>query len=407
MPPPILILIVGAVGACLLSAFYSVVKVRWPANYYSSSDLVDEAVSQSPLRYAVFRCAPPYVIGVLAATTAMRYGISFSWTLTVLFALHAALTSGRSIVASHYRGTLRLNQVVMDVVVALIAAIALWLAERSARWWLPLMPGPDKYVEVLLTGVVVAVIVHQLQKMTSYNENSSAGRAAEQLAHLPAELREHTLREAARHQVDFDLALAILATEAAQRPKWFRRAERAVPGARTFGVMQYSTDRFDSDKESITEAMHNLAGASLKRTNSWIPSAQVEYQLERHNSSTSFVEFASTVFQYLHTSNCSATVGSDGNPRIRVTAVQRVGDHWSITVDASPDVVLICIVHGHPDTVHNPNAGVVGELRRSVEFTTSIMNTSVNIAALGAVPSGADDEDLSSLLVDTYRINLG
>lgn len=339
---------VGIGGALLINLFFAVAKTRWPGHYFATSQILDHAISSSWVRYGLFRTLPPYVLGTLTAAVAMRYGVSAGWTLTICGATHLSSTTGIAVVHQIRAQTLRRRLALAHLGVAAVTICALWVASLTSRWWFPLTPGPDKYVEVALTGLVAAIAVHYLQKMTHQSVDISR-IVASITRQIPTDLKRHLSHECARHRVDFDLAYAILITESVQRPRWIRLIERAggvVGLAETHGIMQSAKLRSSTDKESISAAIETLAGATLRRRMGHAKPAEVEFQLEKHNKGREFQEFASSVFVTLSSTyaGLSSQVGADGSPALRIFERQRVGDRWRLTGDVSEEIDVVVFV---------------------------------------------------------------
>ncbi|MEV6241509.1 hypothetical protein [Lentzea sp. NPDC051838] len=331
-------IIAGIAGGVLLNWFYAVLQSKWPDSYYAISSLVDEGISHSSLRYALFRLLPPYTIGVLVASFAIRFTFSIAWAIAVCGVIHLSATNGTALVRGIKSKEMSPRASIAHLATIAMSTIALIFAGFSARWWYPYTPGPDKYMEVALTGIVAAAVVFQMQRATQHRFDASAA-VTDFRAHIDRDLIAHMEQECVRYQVDPDLMLAVLITEDKQRPDWFRRAEKLAGrfGFKgTFGIAQSSRDWRASDQQSITEAAKNLAGALASDDGgSWAHGAPLRYQLERHNKGATFIEFASEVYNAISSGYRARSQKKEphGAISLRVFSYERIEDRWHISGD--------------------------------------------------------------------------
>ncbi|GAA3044129.1 hypothetical protein GCM10010464_05330 [Pseudonocardia yunnanensis] len=264
--------------------------------------------------------------------------------------LHAASTSIRSLASAAFRSQLTLRQALVDTVIFLMSiavAVAGGILSTGFRQYIP---GFDKYVEVLLTGVVAALAYSYINKWTTSSQGAMPP-AGDLLKSIPREHIAITVRLAAQQRVDRELALAILISENMQRPGWMRQLEWASGKAsKTHGPFQNVTTRSATTEESIEKAMRDLRGTVLPRQNGGYPlQGRLQYSIEKHNKSRVFVEFCESVFSLLTSEvyPMSATTGADGSPTLRVISRKRVADKWVVLGDMSDDVImLLALAHG-------------------------------------------------------------
>lgn len=336
----------GLIGTLTLFCYYRLLQSKWPNNYFTTTQYVDYVVSIGAIRYSLFRLAPPYVVLVVAGATASRYGNDAGWAVLFCGVGHILSTSGWSILANMRAQHMRRGGFVLDVLVGIALALVTLSAYLTYSLWLPLVPTIDKFTEVLLTGVVAAVVVLQLQKLTRRGVDV-AEATNRQLATLPKDLINTVNTSAEEFGVDQNLALSVVITEAIQRPAWLRWSERLAGRfhlAETFGVAQATRDWTASDAESVRQAVKSLSGRPFIRGRSGhVSTAILQYHLEQHNRSDEFLEMASDVFRFLESRYpaVSAELAGDGSPALRVSGYVRSGAIWRMTGDCGGEFVII------------------------------------------------------------------
>lgn len=326
-----------AIAAALtLQLFFGLVRTKWPASYYASTDLVSDSISRTWYRFALFRFGPVFVAAMVVSLTG-RPDMSEVLASALIFGIiHASLTAGRALVLSAYRQLLSLRQGALDSAIFAVSMTVALIGGLASPLFRSYVPGFDKYIEVLLTGAVAALVYAYLSRWTqpSYDQRT----ADERLREIPARLLDMTVDAAARNRVDRDLALAVLMTELQQRPAWFRVAEKATKRvSKTHGPFQNLRDPSASDHESVEMAMENLRGSVLSRESYGPRIGRLEAEIERHNRSRVFVESCSEVFHLLSgsASPASDSTGSDGSPSIRMLSRRRIGYEWVLLGDIS------------------------------------------------------------------------
>jgi hypothetical protein len=333
-------------GALALELFFGLVKSKWPSSYYSAGDVVDERISGRWYRFPLYRFVPVYAVSTVAAATVRNTGSAVLGTMISVAALHIAFTSGKAIVldAVHQKINRRLLTVQLAIIVGIVLIVG--LAYLTFDFWRQYLPGFDKYVEVLSTGIVAALATMYLLQWTS-GRSGAYDYGEDLLGKIDRSTIDLVVRLAAEHYVDRDLALAILAAENMQRPRYFRRLERAlglVGLAKTHGIMQSSRRWNATDEQSIREAMRSLSNSPLPRELGYTArQVDVLYAIERHNASSEFMSSAEAAFQNL-SANCapaSFAVGVDGSPAVRVISSRRKGRTWTILGDVADDVASL------------------------------------------------------------------
>jgi hypothetical protein len=400
----LLTILIATFGSLLLHIFYRIIESRWPDNYFTTTQLVEYTVSRNWLRYTAFRIAPPYAIAVLIGTLCIRAQVNISPTLILCATIHLLNTSIRAVVTSWLNKMLRIRLFVANLASIAFVAFAFSAAGYTARWWLPYVPGPDKYIEVLATGGVAAALIFYLQKFTS-GEVDLDLVIRRYFAWLPTHLAIHIDRTCAKYRVDHDLVTAIVITEWAQRPAWIRQVERLSPFgiAKTHGLMQAAQRRGASDEESIEAGVRNLAGSIIPRHFSTFgQDSLIEFYLEKHNKGIDFIQFASSVLQKNPNGYYNQTeyVAKDGRPGIRSKTPRRVGDNWTITGDVCLEVTLE-IQSDDPRTLEWNLIENTNGTRRTWEARCSIHTKSLQIYGYGSLPTRPNEGTKC-----TYQIQL-
>ncbi|MGH8926498.1 MAG: hypothetical protein ACRDWA_18020, partial [Acidimicrobiia bacterium] len=178
--------------------------------------------------------------------------------------VHALASAGRGFV-SHYRrrglfarrSLLALSGVVF---VGVIASAGLGGFIASKGWMMNLVPGPDELRSDLWTALLAAILGAAFVKATSSRGVDVPALVDYAKLQVGPELLSYARNRALEVSTDPDLVEAILLVESLQRPKWLRGLERRfgwLLGFKTYGVMQVTSDKPLSDKESIDRAVHN------------------------------------------------------------------------------------------------------------------------------------------------------
>jgi hypothetical protein len=386
------------VAVVVVRLFFGLIKTQWPTSYYSTSDLLASKVSTTWYRYSIFRFLPVFVAAILVATSGPSDTQSVLLATAAFGVLHAITTSGYSILRSLVYSYLSVRQLLVDGTVAVGAlgtAVLGGLASPLVRQYIP---GLDKYIEVLLTGVVASLAIAYLGRWTTTNGSYPA--AQDLLRLCPPAVVRKTVQEAARFRVDRELALAVLLAETVQRPGWIRRAESLTGGriglSRTHGPFQNMPSSSYTDDQSIEAAMSNLAGATLPRANGFVRSeAHLEYHLERHNASTEFREVCVDIYRLLSSeirSTCDE-VGADGTPLLRLLSVKRVGYEWRLSGDVGDEAVDVQAVVTAPQTFRVYPIVAPGSFRREWSLSISLDSETIKIWPGNATGAGEMAEE--------------
>ncbi|WP_146341312.1 hypothetical protein [Nesterenkonia sp. NBAIMH1] len=114
---------------------------------------------------------------------------------------------------------------------------------------------------------------------------------------------EYISQAAKEHGADGDLLRAIILAEVQQRPRWFRRLERAkglVFRAGTYGIAQIAASKPISDKESVDRLAESFAGYVVPRTGDhWESVAALRERLMRHNPDAAHIDRITLMYELL------------------------------------------------------------------------------------------------------------
>lgn len=375
MPEPgtveaIVAIVAGATG---LQLFFGLVAARWPQSYYSATDVVDKRIAGKWYRYPLYRFAPIYFVATVAAATISANRGLIPIVMAGIAVLHMAATVGRALVTGVRESNVRLRVIVVQLSTAVGIAGATLAANLTFDFWRTYLPGFDKYVEVLSTGIVAAIVTLYLLRWTT-STSGAVDYEADLLRDIPQSLIDAVVKYSAEYRVDRDLALTILATENMQRPKSSRSIERLLGRiglARTHGPMQGSRNWRASDNEAIRDALSRLAGTTLPRDRYMARQVDVLYALEKHNRSTRFIEAAEPAFQNLsgRTAPSCWLVGEDGSPAVRVLNSRRDGRLWTITGDMAREIGAIQAEAWSNPPMFAPGTTVQAEILEEISIT--------------------------------------
>lgn len=333
-------LLLGLGGAGFLAAFYSVVRVEWPASYFSGGSLPEFVVSRSLSRFLVFRLLPPFLIATLVAVTADRQAGAGWLAAATTVSVHLATTSGRALVRLSRAGAWRRpegrSQLLLQVVPGLLLVpIVIPIAILSRQSLAGLVPQPHALIEAIWTGLFVAVVANRLQHFTS-SRATKQQLFDEARQAVPSELVRYCELEGARRGVEADVVIAMLYAEVLQRPRWWRRMEEAGGRLRrhgTYGITQASRTADVTDEDAIALLVDELRGAPLPRAGGMVQDLYLRAAFERHHLDPVYVELAVGLYQALQSRSVAASdvLAEDGLPLGTVARMQRVGLEWQVS----------------------------------------------------------------------------
>lgn len=294
------IIVAALLGAGFLHAFYGALKVRWPSAYFGASESFEQAVSATLWRYLAFRAVPVFATAVFVGVSVDRMGSTGWVSIVLLLVIHFGMTSGRAVLGLRRspRGERKYAALLaLQTAAALMLAVVGFGAVLARGRLATLVPGVDEVVAGLWTAVAAGVLGAYLIAIANARQDSSLSQEAASRARIPSELWRVAKEEALRNDGDQYLVQAIMVAENLQRPRWFRKLERAkglVWKAGTYGIMQVESPRPLSDVESIEAAARGVLAGVVVPTDpegrwpdiDWLRG----FVIERYNADRSLAE---------------------------------------------------------------------------------------------------------------------
>lgn len=174
-------------------------------------------------------------------------------------------------------------------------------------WALSLINGVDNLVPriedvatTLWIGLIAAIIGAYLVNWSPRVQTDVETLTWYSLVTLPTGIWDIAKSAAKKHETEPALVEAILLTENLQRPEWVRRLERMkgrLFHSGTYRIMQVTSDRPLSDRESVEKAVaENLRGLRVER-NEFGPDQESLYRILRaYNPDERFVTLAADFY---------------------------------------------------------------------------------------------------------------
>lgn len=250
-----------ALGISFLHVFFRAVRTDWPGSYFGPTDVTAYAITASPVRYALYRLSPLFVVGLFVAVTLERRDGYAVGTVLVLSAMHALMTNGLALGRWAFSGSLRRHRLPITLVRAIVFVLLLGtgLAAYLTRNLLEsVVPPLEDLVSALWTAVLAGVLGVYITRVSAHGGDSSDELTERSFRQIDPSLKRLMRDQSAKHGTDPTLGLAVMAVENLQRPAWFRRIERIksfVQPAGTYGIMQVSADHWIDDEESVRQAV--------------------------------------------------------------------------------------------------------------------------------------------------------
>ncbi len=294
-----------ALGTGFLYAFYRAVEVQWPASYFVVQPGLLLSVTQSPVRYLLFRFGPIFVTASFIAVTLENADSEALLGVLGLAALHTLLTSARGFRAQVCVGSRQRNPSLLLFHLAVsvgifVAAIAAYIAAPEFESLVP--PESVLTTELwtaLLAGVIGAFLVRVSRRSDADQDQAfrtSKARLDPQLLHLAAVAAD-------AHDADPNLLVAIMLVENLERPAWARAIERAkgrIIAKGSYGVMQVSSDKPLTDAESIEIAARDrLSGVVVLGPRGFPVQGALESAARAYNPDGQFVTAVVDAYQFV------------------------------------------------------------------------------------------------------------
>lgn len=264
-----LLLSVGA--AVFLRMLYAAAKVSWPMSYFEIGtgplSGLDPLVSRTWPRYFLFRTLPVFAVVTFVVTTAGAWGRN-PWLVGGTTAvLYIALSFLPTLASRQRRQEVGQRTIVFWVASAALVLLAAGTAVALRSHTSGLVPSSREVVVAVWVAAFVSVIALGAARQLSPRLDSGTALQRSRLE-LDPSLLDATRALCERYDASVELATAIMIYENLQRPKWFRRLERAVGEIGrldgTYGIMQVRYPKPVNDLQSVELAVTRLVGTARK-----------------------------------------------------------------------------------------------------------------------------------------------
>jgi len=346
---------IGCLGSSILFGLYRAVEWRWPERYLGMHETFGLSSQETWLRFVAYRAVPTYLVVATCCVTVGRVGGSPWIAAIVMWLLSIVLTHGRIVFDAlrSRRGEVNYAGYHLQMILLLTAVIV--VAVMTGDSWGKLVPQPEEFLIAIWSGLLVAglggfVIVTLKPRSESapyYGASYFIERATRDVG---LDLMDWLFTESLRTGADPVLLKSILVVEAVQRPRWLRRIERvgvSLGIAKTSGVMQMTSTKALSDKDSITLAAEAYAGLwSLRYRDSgeysmWEPDLGSLWPVAtRHNGDGAFAEAVGQVANSLIYGSPAFNY-TDSPDRGVVLELRRYPEHFALRGVTTSAVVVV------------------------------------------------------------------
>ncbi|MGX5692241.1 hypothetical protein ACWKWA_03575 [Dermacoccus abyssi] len=272
----------GAVIALALRWLYRYLSVEWPERYADPEDLVSIVVSRSWWTYILFRLGPVAMAGILAVHGAQQLEWPSAVALLAMCLTHVLTSSVAAMVTmskNEWARTTRMYFHGITAVGVVLSCALVWATRRWTGWLAPDVRGLSTNIWATVLALALAKGAYDLLKRAPEAEylHDRAARSVD--PELLVKIRSADCSHTGALE-------AIALAEAVERPRWFRRLERCVPGVESTGVMQVKHNGVLTDEESVELflAKHNEVCEQLANEG-----ATAETIFRRHNNDDNFV----------------------------------------------------------------------------------------------------------------------
>lgn len=269
--PPIYLLVL--ISVLLMNIVYRYAENKWPEVYFSLSDKASIFITLNPIRFFLFRFFPVFSTSLVVLsivkedyfTLENRIAIGFligviHASRTDLLAIFKLLKNSKSIRLYVNKWGQVLVHIVSTFLVIFLSTLAgfvssLGYAQKITPTWQGVID--NLWSSIITAGFIFAFynLYHNLgSKMASIDIYQVSQKS------ISPSIIQEIERQSAIYNADEYLARAICIVENLQRPFWMRTLERVksffLPRG-TYGIMQVSSDKYVSDKESISIAIRD------------------------------------------------------------------------------------------------------------------------------------------------------
>ncbi|WP_311475959.1 hypothetical protein [uncultured Corynebacterium sp.] len=282
----------AALGAVALWAIYRWIETEWPSSYTRPETSAESSYKQNPVRaFLFFRGGPVALVSLFLAVILERHGASPWLGVGVLCLLHIWTTNFKALV-DLLRPPKPSTWVVwtfyhLFTIATVVGTAALVTFFRDNLQWM--IPGSDELLQAVWAGIFAAIawsIARSILSAQKLEDEELVDSLIDDMGRKNWELIEQL---AAENQTEEFLVKAIVLAEVEQRPRWFRRLERAVGFFRkrgTYGPAQVMAERPISDAESIELLFSNIereGWAALDNGQGYVESGALEEAFLSHN----------------------------------------------------------------------------------------------------------------------------
>ncbi|WP_062255892.1 hypothetical protein [Dermacoccus sp. CCH2-D9] len=226
---------------------YRYLSVEWPERYVAPDQLVSIIVSRTWWTYAMFRCGPVAMAGILTVHGADQLALPSLAALvamTVVHVLSSSVFAMWTMPKNEWARQARLQFHAISAVGVILTAGLVWFTRGWTAGLAPDVHGLSTNIWATVLGLILAKGCYDVLSKTPRREylHSWAARSVDQelLARITSAGCSHT-----------GALEAIALAEAVERPRWFRRIERFAPGVESTGVMQIKGGGILTDQESV------------------------------------------------------------------------------------------------------------------------------------------------------------
>lgn len=290
--------------------FYNAFKATWPELYFSISDYTSLFISVTPKRYLAFRIVPIIIISSMILAVFFPH---FSSKETILICgsaafVHSILTNGVALLKIFRRSPdihtyfNTYMQVLVHLGTIVLALFAGFLGGLFAKSEIikAVIPSPQGLVDNLWSALITAIFIVFFYKIYKSQEISNEQIFDKSLKNIDPNLREYIEIESANNSTDSKLILAICIVENIERPKWFRKFEKAKSFLFTkgsYGIMQLQSDKYLNDKQSIKGAIEKFF--KYKKVYDY---ESFESLMKSYNPDSKYVELVFEAYRFLEPS---------------------------------------------------------------------------------------------------------
>lgn len=319
-------------GAWVLHVVFRSIQTRWPENYTGTSSELDAHHRKGIGPFLLVRLGPVAAVAGLLSSTASRIDINPASVVALTLLTHLTVTDFRILRRCRSEAPRRL---LYHAIAVLCVTAAGFVGALVATLFPHLIPAPDQLVTALWTAVFTAILAAAFLRVT---ERRDERLSLEWVTRdVGPQLWEEIPAIARDHDADPYLVQAIVAAEATQRPRWFRKLERALGIGTTYGVGQVTGTRSMTDRDSVASVAKAFSGYRPdRRPDGYLANRRLfEFHVENHNSNPAFITDCAQYLDELSptTPYFLGPMSEDGFPAVQLHVMRRA--HRHVTLEGS------------------------------------------------------------------------